>query len=544
MPLQPLEELNESRVIGPPGTGKTTFLARQIEHDAERHGSEAVVALSHTNAAAREIASRKVPLPAENVGTLHSFAYRALGSPTLVQLEPFLSQFSEEHPEFRLSGKLDVNELEVRGTQLAMRGDKLMQEYHRMRNLQRPRELWPFPVQIFARVWEEFKRKQNGIDFTDMIEHCLADVNELPGSREVLIIDEAQDLSGLQLALLWKWAKSIGKVIMSLDADQSIFGFAGANPRVFLENKPDRQKILQQSYRLPRQVYEYAIRWIGQNTDREPITFKPRDAEGSVQMLSRSTWKGPELLLPTIGDELAEGRSVMLLASCAYMLQPLVAVLRAEGIPYWNPYRFDNGAWNPLGRRGPGSTLGCFQAYLRPWTDPSEQAPLWTGAELVAWLDMTKGIVRRGMKQGMAFNDDVAEDKPVSIEALVRLIGEDNLTQALQGPPQGSAWLARHLLKARSSVGEYVAGIVGKHGAGALREAPRVTIGSIHSVKGGEADTVILFPDLSQQGLMSYQRNGTEAVRRAFYVGMTRARERLLLCPAAQSSSAIQWPAI
>ena len=542
MPFQTLSELGESRVVGPPGTGKTSFLARQIAHDAQQHGSDSVIALSHTNAAAREIADRDVPLPKENIGTLHSFAYRALSSPLLLQVEPFLSQFSEQHPEFRLSGKSEINELEVRTGQADARGDKLMQEYHRMRNLQRPRELWPYQAQVFAHAWEVFKKEEGGIDFTDMIELCLSDVDELPGNKEVLIADEAQDLSGLQLALLWKWAKPIDKVVMALDPDQSIYGFSGADPRVFLHSKPDRQRVLQQSYRLPRRVYQYAIDWIEQNKDRESITFKPRDAEGDVRMLSRSTWKGPELLLSTIEEELASERTIMLLASCTYMLQPLISVLRSEGIPYWNPYRFDNGAWNPLGQRGEGSTVSRILAYLRPWIDPSERAPLWTGGELIAWLELTKGVVKRGMKQRMEF--EVTENAPVPIETMLKIIGEDNLSKAMQGPPKGLLWLSQNLLKNRCSVGEYVAHIVRKQSADVLQESPRVTVGTIHSVKGGEADTVVLFPDLSQQGFISYQRAETEAVRRTFYVGMTRAKEKLLLCQPAQMGMAIQWPAI
>ena len=44
----------------------------------------------------------------------------------------------------------------------------------------------------------------------------------------------------------------------------------------------------------------------------------------------------------------------MFLASCSYMLYPLVAILRKNGIPFHNPYRKTNGFWNPLriGKKG------------------------------------------------------------------------------------------------------------------------------------------------------------------------------------------------
>jgi superfamily I DNA/RNA helicase len=63
-------------------------------------------------------------------------------------------------------------------------------------------------------------------------------------------------------------------------------------------------------------------------------------------------------------------------------------------------------------------------------------------------------------------------------------------------------------------------------------EAPRVVVGTIHSVKGGEADVVYLFPDLSRAGDAQYQRMGPprDSVVRLFYVGMTRARHTLYIC--------------
>jgi len=59
-----------------------------------------------------------------------------------------------------------------------------------------------------------------------------------------------------------------------------------------------------------------------------------------------------------------------------------------------------------------------------------------------------------------------------------------------------------------------------------------VIVGTIHSVKGGEADVVCLFPDLSGEGDAAYQQAGAprDSVIRQFYVGMTRARETLYIC--------------
>ena len=60
---------------------------------------------------------------------------------------------------------------------------------------------------------------------------------------------------------------------------------------------------------------------------------------------------------------------------------------------------------------------------------------------------------------------------------------------------------------------------------------PKVIVGTIHSVKGGEADVVFLFPDLSPGAARMYEtQDGRDSATRLFYVGATRARETLVIC--------------
>ncbi|MDP2857691.1 MAG: hypothetical protein Q8P50_06885 [Bacillota bacterium] len=70
------------------------------------------------------------------------------------------------------------------------------------------------------------------------------------------------------------------------------------------------------------------------------------------------------------------------------------------------------------------------------------------------------------------------------------------------------------------------------HGADALLRRPLVTVGTIHSVKGGEADVVYLFPDLSYSGMREWVQGPfiRDPLIRMFYVALTRAREVVVLC--------------
>ena len=55
---------------------------------------------------------------------------------------------------------------------------------------------------------------------------------------------------------------------------------------------------------------------------------------------------------------------------------------------------------------------------------------------------------------------------------------------------------------------KFCIGIAKHRGVEILRAPLRVIVGTIHSVKGGEADTVIVYPDLSIQGLKEWIRPG------------------------------------
>jgi len=82
-------ESGEYRVFGPPGTGKTHYLSRQIAKAAKTVLPQKIAVVSFTNAAAEEIASRvsagktsegvdDTYLADASVGTLHSFCYHAV----------------------------------------------------------------------------------------------------------------------------------------------------------------------------------------------------------------------------------------------------------------------------------------------------------------------------------------------------------------------------------------------------------------------------------------------------------------------------------
>jgi len=517
----------EQRVIGPPGCGKTTWLSRQVQR-AVNEGKEVVVA-SLTRAAAAEAAGRHLPIPPRNVGTLHSHCYQALGRPELTAKH--VEEWNSLHPGWALSLQKDLMDEDNLESPGQSPGDKLMESYQVLRA--RMATVYPIDVDSFATAWTAWKADAGLMDFTDLIEQALDSVPTAPGDPSMIFLDEAQDMDLLEMSLARKWGEAAGYLVVVGDPDQNLYQWRGSDPEVFLEPKipGDQVRVLAQSYRVPRAVHAAAVRWIDRTPDREPVLYHPRDEDGEVRRIG-AAWPQAEIIYRNMQKDLADGKTIMLLASCAYMLQPMLARFRQAGLPYHNPYRRTKWAWNPLQSSQRRATpKDMVLAFLRM----SEEG-IWAAADMGRWLAAARieGVLLggRGTLDGLTDSgiDGIDWDK------IHNLLTDEAIEAGLLGD---LGWLRTHLLASRQKGAEFALRVAEEHGAATLSQTPRVTIGTIHSVKGGEADVVYLFPDLSAAGMIEWIGRGSAAVRRLFYVGMTRAKETLVLCHPASSRSVV-----
>ena len=128
-----MEALRVFVTVGPPGTGKTTWMADRAREAAARHGARSVLITSLTRAAAAEIGGRGLPIPRDRIGTLHSHAYRALGFPKIAETKKHLKEFGKDFPMWRLSraAKLDLGDAPAEAPSNETNGDKLFRQYKR-----------------------------------------------------------------------------------------------------------------------------------------------------------------------------------------------------------------------------------------------------------------------------------------------------------------------------------------------------------------------------------------------------------------------------
>lgn len=297
----------------------------------------------------------------------------------------------------------------------------------------------------------------------------------------------------------------------------------------------DHKIVLKISHRLPEAVREFAEQLIHRVSRRQEKIYAARPEQGAVYRISNG-YRCPEYtILASAIEHLSRGKTVMFLASCAYMLQPLIQVLRKNAVPFHNPYRRSCGFWNPLrsGNKGSAASRICALVAAHPGSD--EESRRWTYGEVESWAEW---LVGTGTLKNAAIppaSPAIAKQN-VTMEYLAEVFEPEafvSLRTAFSGDCRGllNWWRARLHPDFVRRV-QFPADIAARRGSHAIVDIPQVIVGTIHSVKGGEADVVYLFPDLSRAGDANYQIAGSQrdSVTRLFYVGATRAREILYLC--------------
>ena len=540
------------RVYGPPGCGKTTYLRRQAHLAADRYGERNVVVASLTRAAAHEVAGRIPTFPPQNIGTLHSFAYRGLDRPALAETPDGIKAWNQVcPPNLRLDAARDPDypDVEPIAQTPGQSGEDLRSRYSILRARRASRDAYQPDVARFADRWEDFKRQTGRLDFADLIDQAADELDTAPGDPAVLMVDEAQDMSAAEMRLVERWGAAAGHLVIVGDPDQNLYEWRGSDPAEFGRADAESEHVLEQSYRVPAAPHRYAVEWIERTAGRRRIVYRPTADEGACERYGAQYRDRSSLaaLSARVAREAAAGRSSMILASCGFMLAGVAAQLREDGVPFHNPYRPTHGGWNPL--RGARRVLALLRGEGDVW---GAEAREWSWKDVWAFVEpMRAEWFARGGKA--LIERRAGRDAFGSEDAAFRAIGSDGMRvlhdvlveqafSALVGADV--AWWRRALLASWEPKVAYACDVAARRGARALLEEPRVVLGTIHSVKGGEADDVYVFPDLSDAAMREWTGSDAQraSIRRLFYVGFTRSKGRLLLC-APSSPRAVRLPA-
>jgi DNA helicase-2/ATP-dependent DNA helicase PcrA len=524
-------------LFGPPGTGKTTRLTQAITHYADVFGPDRIVAASFTRAGARELAGRTASIVSEHqASTLHALCWHGLDHPPIAETLTVKQGWNTADPFYAMGPQAPHGDTPVgpgdEETPETL-GPRLLHAYNVWRATSP--ESWgvaggeagsafqaPDELHDFVRCWEDWKTQHGARDFTDLLVDALTVLPRAPGNPALLVLDEAQDLTPLQWRLATQWAQACVHWIVAGDDDQALYTWCGASPQPMLDAPEDNKLILGQSYRVPRQVYAYACSFLDLIATRQPKLWQPRQDEGRCEVQAEDFLTLAQgAVYETL--ESSQTATCALLAPCSYMLEPLVAWLRNAGVAFANPWRVRRHDWNPLAPPARGlSSRTRLLDYLRP------SSRLWTWHELSTWLPLLRkrDTLQNEAETILRLHEE--ETREVRWEDLQTLFVPGALAGALAGDLD---WLEHRIKAQYARALAYPLRIVKRWGRKVLGESPRIYVGTCHSVKGAEADTVVMTTALSRRFQMAVASGGAEAdaVWRMLYVGATRARHRLVV---------------
>jgi DNA helicase-2/ATP-dependent DNA helicase PcrA len=382
------------------------------------------------------------------------------------------------------------------------------------------------------RGWRTYKGEEGVVGFADMLERVQQ--RSLLPSVDHLVIDEFQDITTLQYGVYQEWKPHMESVLIAGDDDQVVYAWQGADPNLLLDEEVDDDVILPNSYRLPSRILNVVNTQISHIEKRQDKDLKPRKEGGSVDAVRSPSMRDLVRNVRMTLEEDEDG-SIMCLFRARYQMFQFMDEFIGEGIPFTS------------------------LTDQRMWTDRLRDYV--TAIESLDESDPIHGLQARRLGEMLAdsaFGTGERDDYFDALDALQDREGVEDLTDLevapgfldehapfAPGPRSAADMLTRVSNFQERSVDAYFGG---KYRG---MDPNRVRVGTIHSAKGREADHVFIATDLTEKVVeqMAASVEDPEAVpgaepftkrsdpvptmtdneRRVFYVGMSRARERLVI---------------
>ncbi len=571
-----------TRLFGGPGSGKTTALLDRVETILEADDIEPrdILVVSYTRAAAAEIRERlaerldTTPRALQgNVCTMHAKAYELLNLSRgdvvgEKQKEAFCEEYGIEYEdEYKSGGRRTARSTTIGNkiiatSQWLQRTRREVSDWYdvpfqwNVEEVRLPPEIDPnaqegnkytptwtadddrVDIPEAIRAWRAYKGEHGLVGFADMLERVKQ--RSLLPNVEYLVIDEFQDITTLQYDIFEEWKPHMKQVLIAGDDDQVVYAWQGADPNLLLDAERDEDVVLPNSYRLPSRILNVVNREIRHIEKRQEKDLKPRKEGGVVEGVENASIL--ELVRNVRYTVQEDSGSVMVLFRARYQLFQFIEEFVNEGIPF--KALTDQRLWTDRLT----DYIRAVEAY-----DSGEPLTLLEGRRLADMLQSsTFGSNERD--EFYDFLDSLEEDAETDDLAEIELDPEDvkRFAPFMPDPTAASDMVRKVTSFQRKSIDSYFDGDY------AGLDPNTVRVGTIHSAKGREADHVFVGTDLTEKVVeqMAATVSGheetpagdetaddedeftkrtnpvpllTDNERRVFYVGMSRARERLVL---------------
>lgn len=330
----------------------------------------------------------------------------------------------------------------------------------------------------FSKAYQKFKDDNMLLDFTDMLLKFNGEGSPVP--VDIAIVDEGQDLTKLQWAVIERAFAQSQELWVAGDDDQSCYKWAGAAEDYLLSLDWERE-VLEKSHRLPRAIFDLSQKIAHRIKTRFAKVQQADDRQGAVKWL-------PQLK----GIDLHQGKW-LLMARTGRQLIPFIDYCHDNGVAYTS-------------QKGPSVDpvhIKAIAAYER-----------WRAGEQLDGPDTDLVLSQ--------FKRFAGKRKP-------KIVLEDHYTADAFKLDISKPWFdSMDGITENTRKYYQVCRRAGERLNDEQRILTRVRIQTFHSAKGMEADSVIMFTDLTPKTWEGYQKD-QDGEHRVFYVGVTRASNTLYL---------------
>jgi DNA helicase-2/ATP-dependent DNA helicase PcrA len=482
-----------TKVFGPPGTGKTTFLLDVVQQELAAETSPLNIGyFAFTRKAATEARDRAIQkfphLEAKTdfpwFRTLHSLAYHCLGASNADLMSASDYAVFGKEAGLQVTTTLEGDEFIVKADNAILneiniariRGEDLRTYYNKSEM-----SIEWHHFELVERAFRHFKEANLLMDFTDLLERLTEQTERLP-ELDVLIIDEAQDMSRLQWKLVMALEDKAKKTFIAGDDDQAVFNWAGADVQSFLSHAGE-VKVLKHSFRVPAKVHALADSIVNRIQNRQPKSWTPRNEQGEIRYYNQFEQV-----------DIREGEWLVM-ASTNYMLNDMHEWIKSQGLLFE--------------RHGHRSIADSIVTAVVGW----ERLRKGDEIDYAVLQKVYKSLPADSIKRGFKSLRTADPEQLFSMKYLKEHHGL--LTDAI--------W-HEALTKIGEDQRDYLISVL-KRGT-KLSARPPIQLSTIHGAKGGEADNVLLMTDLSPKFAKDYAKNADD-INRLLYVGVTRTRQSL-----------------
>jgi DNA helicase-2/ATP-dependent DNA helicase PcrA len=578
-------------LLAVPGSGKTTVLVTRLGYMVRCHNiaPDSILTMTYTVAATKEMQQRFASMFGSEYADVMEF--RTINGLSAKIIDYYSRNHGKRQPFdlldndgelSRLVGKIYQQTNNEYATESTIKDIRTGITYIKNMMLGKDEiDRLDVGVQQMLEIYQQYctELKHRGLmDYDDQMSYALTILNSYPAVLEYfqekyryLCVDESQDTSKIQHAIIQLLAQKHGNIFMVGDEDQSIYGFRAAYPNALMNFSNDypnaKVLLIEQNYRSTSEIVAVANSFVSKNCFRYKKAIVPTRGTGLPLQVIDTVNRATQYKYLFAEAQACKTETAVLFRNNDSAL-PLIDMLERSGTPY-NCRKFDsvffshriiaditdiiNFAYDPH------DSDAFMRVYYKFGSPLSKKAAVYA-------CEQSKRSGKPILEELIKFPElsHYAKEGVINLLTLLPMLTESNAVKTVH-LIWNTAGYGQYVISNKLDAGKFITlCLLGENETsprGLLRRltelreiiqnhtnrnSNKMLLSTIHSSKGLEYERVFMLdifdgtlpskaiPDpASQDEIKQYEED-----RRLYYVGMTRAKNELYIFNCRNTESA------